>query len=119
MTFLKQFLFTWMPDHDKHHWDHGCHSLSLVLVPDTEKPKFTICPSSLQVDRYSLLGSSLVVPPATDNFGIKSYTIDPSNANDTYVAVDGLTVTFTVEDYAANKEECKTVITIRGKYHYF
>ncbi|KAL5018908.1 hypothetical protein ScPMuIL_004630 [Solemya velum] len=80
---------------------------------DTESPRFLSCPQTLQVSRYSKLGNYLAVPTATDNFGIKSFTMEPKNANTTFVASDDLNVTFTATDYQGNTAECKVSVSIK------
>lgn len=89
-----------------------CQGTSFIgTVPtciDTENPTITNCPTSpIVVRKYEQLAPRLPVLNAIDNTGVRSFTINPANANTTLFVENDLTVTYTATDFQGNIATCQ------------
>ncbi|KAL8561778.1 hypothetical protein ACOMHN_010712 [Nucella lapillus] len=88
---------------------------------DVEKPALINCPSpTLLVKRFSRASDVISVPNATDNVGVKSFTVLNQADVITWPSEDlilagTMAFKFIAKDFAGNEASCLTIISIIGK----
>ncbi|XP_053380898.1 uncharacterized protein LOC123562053 [Mercenaria mercenaria] len=83
---------------------------------DTEKPVINNCPTDpIIIGKYELLQPKLPQLTVTDNTGVRSFTIEPKNANTTLYVSTNLNVIYRATDHAGNQEVCEVQIIIEDE----
>jgi gliding motility-associated-like protein/uncharacterized repeat protein (TIGR01451 family) len=102
--------------------DNGCEdteSITIVFVPDTEKPVITDChlddlPAEFATEEgvtYATINLDDYKPTATDNCEVKS--IEHDKGTQTQFPIGNTTITWTVTDTSGNTATCEQTITVK------